>query len=158
LLLALFPKNQYNDLETIVLILHPGGTSFPKGVGQHMGTEGVIRTILLVDIVALALLSLIFLRQRRMDWISFCFWGLLALLVPVLGPFLVIANRPGEWNPSFTWTSDFRRFAGWVQRLLPTPPSPKKLGTLDRARMRKRKQQNQYAQAAWHEKDKLRKK
>ena len=124
-----------------------------------MGNDGVIRTILLVDIVAMALLSLIYLRQRRMDWVSYCFWGLLAVLVPVLGPFMVIANRPGEWNPSFKLTGDFLRIASWVQRILPNPPPVKKLGALDRARVRKRKQQqNQYVQDARREKDNLRKK
>jgi hypothetical protein len=138
--------------------MYPGGISFNKGARQFMSTEGVIRIILLVDIVAMALLSLFYLRQRRMNWAAFCGWGLLALLVPVLGPFIVIANRPGEWDPSFSLTGDFRRMVMWVQRVLPGPPPSRKLGTLDRARMRKRKRlQNKYAKDSTGEKGKLRK-
>jgi hypothetical protein len=34
-----------------------------------------------------------------MSWAAYFGWGFLALLLPVLGPFLVIVNRPGEWHP-----------------------------------------------------------
>ena len=90
-----------------------------------MGTTGVIRTVLLVDIVALALLALIYLRQRRLSMMEYFGWGMLALLIPVLGPFLVISNRPGEWDPSFSLGSDARRvaefFSQFINRLLPQP-------------------------------------
>jgi 4-amino-4-deoxy-L-arabinose transferase-like glycosyltransferase len=49
--------------------------------------------------VLMALLAMFYLRQRRMHWSSFSLWILLALIVPVIGPFLVIVNRPGEWHP-----------------------------------------------------------
>jgi hypothetical protein len=104
-----------------------------------MGTAGVIRTFLLVDIIAMALLALFFLRQRRMSWSSYCCWGLLAICVPVLGPFLVIANRPGEWDPTFSLLADFKQLAFWAHRLLPGAPPVKKLGTLERARLRRMK-------------------
>jgi hypothetical protein len=102
-----------------------------------MGTAGVVRTILLVDIVAMALFSLFYLRQRRMSWPSFCCWGLLAIIIPVLGPFLVITNRPGEWDPDFSISSEIKQLVSWARRLLPDPPPMKKMGTLDRARMRR---------------------
>lgn len=104
-----------------------------------MGAAGVIRTILLIDIAALALLAIFYLRQRRMSLSAFCGWGLLALLVPVLGPFLVISNRPGQWNPSFSVIGDFKRLVLWTRRLLPESPPPHKVGTLDRARMRRQR-------------------
>lgn len=123
-----------------------------------MSTDGIIRIILLVDIAAMALLSIFYLRQRRLDWVSFFCWGLVALFVPVLGPFIVIANRPGEWDPSFSLAGEFRRVVSWVQRLLPSAPPDKKLGKLDRARMRKRKRlNNQFAQDASYKEEKLRK-
>jgi len=104
-----------------------------------MGTAGVIRTILLVDIVAMALLALFYLRQRQMSWSSYCCWGLLAVIVPVLGPFLVIANRPGEWNPQFSLVADLKRLGIWARRLLPGAPPVKRMGTLERARLRRQK-------------------
>lgn len=102
-----------------------------------MGTPGVIRTILLVDIILLALLALFYLRQRRMSWSSYCCWGLLAILVPVLGPFLVVANRPGEWDENFSFAEDARRLIVWTRRLLPDAPPAKKLSRLERARRRR---------------------
>lgn len=74
-----------------------------------MDTAGVIRSILLIDMVALALLALFYLRQRRMSWMSLLGWGLLAVLLPVLGPFLVIATRPGEWHPDPFPSTQLRR-------------------------------------------------
>ncbi len=64
-----------------------------------MTTAGVIRIVLLIDIIMMALLAVIYLRQRRMDWPGYCFWGLMALALPVIGPFLVIACHPGERHP-----------------------------------------------------------
>jgi hypothetical protein len=115
------------------------GKHSQKEPGISMGTAGVIRTILLVDIVIMAVLALAYLRQRRMSWSAFCCWGLLAIGVPVLGPFLVIANRPGEWDPSFSLAADFIQLIAWSRRLLPGAPPAKKLGTLERARLRRQK-------------------
>ena len=100
---------------------------------------GVIRTILWVDIVTMALLSLIYLRQRRMSWAAFICWGVLAMFVPVLGPFLVISNRPGEWDPTFSFSDTFKGLVQLVQRILPGPPPVKKISRLDRVRQRRKK-------------------
>ena len=108
-----------------------------------MDTAGAIRTILLVDIVTLSLLAVVYLRQRRMGWMAYCGWGLLALFVPVLGPFLVIANRPGQWDPDFSLMADLRRGVHLLRRLLPEQvhlpkrSKGKKLSRLDRARQRR---------------------
>lgn len=85
-------------------------------------TAGVIRAILVVDIVAMALLALVYLRQRRMHWTAFVGWGLLAVCLPVLGPFLVLSTRPGEWNPDFTFSGEMKRLSGGLRRLLPEAP------------------------------------
>lgn len=100
-----------------------------------MITAGVVRILLIVDMVAMALLALVYLRQRRMRWAAYCCWGLLAVGVPVLGPFLLIANRPGVWDPTFSIRNDFTRFGSWLRRLLPEPMS--KMSRLDRARKRR---------------------
>ncbi len=106
-----------------------------------MEKAGVIRAILLVDIVAMALLAVIYLRQRRMNWVSYIYWGLLAIGIPVLGPFIVIASRPGEWNASFSFSADFRQIITWARRLLPEGTPSRKLGALDRARQRRLRKQ-----------------
>jgi hypothetical protein len=56
----------------------------------------LIRVFLLVDIVAMALLAFFYLRQRKLSTSEYIRFGLLALFVPLLGPFLVIIFRPGE--------------------------------------------------------------
>ena len=40
-------------------------------------------------------LSLFYLRYRRCSWLEILGWGFVALAIPVLGPFFVIAARPG---------------------------------------------------------------
>lgn len=42
------------------------------------------------------MLAVLYLRQRKLSTLAFVLWGVLALVVPVIGPFLVIASRPGE--------------------------------------------------------------
>jgi hypothetical protein len=134
-----FKKINTMDYKQLFLFSGQVGHSSQKEPGNSMGTAAVIRTILLVDIVAMALLALFYLRQRRMSWTSYCCWGLLAIGVPVLGPFLLIANRPGEWNPGFSLLADFRQLASWARCLLPGEPPIKKLGTLDKVRLRRQK-------------------
>lgn len=101
-----------------------------------MITAGVVRLFLIVDIAALSLLALIYLRQRRMSSRAWAGWGLLALFVPVLGPFLVIANRPGDWDPEFSIKSDFGRVGAFLRCLFPEPPP--KVTRLERARERRK--------------------
>lgn len=100
-------------------------------------TAGEVRILLIIDIAAMALLALIYLRQRKLSWVGYCCWGLLAVGIPVLGPFLLIASRPGEWNPSFSVGKDAARMINWLRRLLPEQP-PKK-SRLDRVRERRGK-------------------
>jgi hypothetical protein len=67
------------------------------GVRLMSGNE-IIRLVLLADILVMLFLAVFYLRQRRLSVLEFFIWVLLALVVPVLGPFLVIAARPGRWN------------------------------------------------------------
>lgn len=60
-----------------------------------MDTTEVIRTMLLVVVVGMALLAFFYLSRRQMSCPAYLAWGMLATLIPVLGPFLVIAMRPG---------------------------------------------------------------
>jgi hypothetical protein len=52
--------------------------------------------LLIFDIFSLALLAVFYLRKRQLSWFEYLFWGLLALIIPVLGPFVVIASKPGN--------------------------------------------------------------
>ncbi len=107
-----------------------------------MSTAAVVRTILWVDIIGMSLFALLYLRQRRLSWWGYWGWGLLALLLPVLGPFLVIANRPGEWKPAFSFRDDFQTLANFFRQLLPDPKAQRKMGTLDQARVRRQRRGN----------------
>lgn len=60
-----------------------------------MATADLIRVILLLVIVAMGLLAMFFLRGRVLSWGAYLGWGIFAVLIPVFGPFLVIALRPG---------------------------------------------------------------
>ena len=55
----------------------------------------VLRALLLFSILSMAFLSFYFLSRRRLSWGEYLFLGLVSALVPVLGPFVVIAMRPG---------------------------------------------------------------
>lgn len=107
-----------------------------------MITADVVRVMLFVEVVVTALLALVYLWQRQMSRMAFFCWGMLALLVPVLGPFMVIASRPGKWNPSFTFSAaarDLFSLAGdALHRFLPVEPSKKK--RTHAARLRERRQ------------------
>jgi len=58
--------------------------------------EAFILRILLATygLIALAI-SLFYLRYRRVTWGEYTFWAIVAVVLPVLGPFFVIAARPG---------------------------------------------------------------
>ena len=56
----------------------------------------ILRILLVVVILGMALLAVDFLRRRQLSMLQYCLWGLLALMVPVVGPFVVIACRPGR--------------------------------------------------------------
>jgi hypothetical protein len=62
--------------------------------GWVMNAE-LIRVFLMADILAMALLAFFYLRQRKLTINEYIQYGLLALLVPLLGPFLVIVLKPG---------------------------------------------------------------
>jgi hypothetical protein len=106
-----------------------------------MATADVVRTLLIVDIVGLALLALVYLWQRRMSRMQILGWSVLALVVPVMGPFMVIASRPGKWDPDFSYKDLFKRLASYTQRLLPTAP---KMSRADRARMRRKVREREH--------------
>mgnify|MGYP007084768462 CR=1 FL=1 len=56
----------------------------------------ILRALLLTAILCMAFLSFVYLSRRRLSWNQYLLWGLFSALVPVFGPFLVIALRPGS--------------------------------------------------------------
>jgi hypothetical protein len=59
-------------------------------------TADTLLTLLLASICGMLVLAVLYLNQRKLSTLSFVLWGLLALSIPLLGPYLVIALRPGE--------------------------------------------------------------
>jgi hypothetical protein len=55
-----------------------------------------LHLLLVLFLLAMTLLSVVYLRRRQMAFSSFALWGLLAVLLPAIGPFLVIVLRPGR--------------------------------------------------------------
>ena len=56
---------------------------------------------LFATMAGMALLAAFYLRRRELRTAQYLSWGLLALLVPLLGPFLVILNHPGRLREQF---------------------------------------------------------
>lgn len=50
----------------------------------------ILRFCLAFTITAMALLAIAALRQRRLSLAAFTWWGLLAVCLPLVGPFLVL--------------------------------------------------------------------
>ena len=46
-------------------------------------------------LVGMALLAVFYLRGRRLSLLGYLAWGLVALLIPAVGPFIVILAHPG---------------------------------------------------------------
>ena len=61
-----------------------------------MTTADLIRILLLLDVVGMGLMGMFYLSRRRLGWAAYLAWGILAASVPIFGPFVVIALRPGR--------------------------------------------------------------
>jgi len=83
-----------------------------------MDASVILRVLLVITIVALAVVALLYLRRRQLEARDYLAWGLLAVCVPLLGPFLVIACRPGRWRTRQRGLPQHQRsFAQVVSRL-----------------------------------------
>lgn len=60
----------------------------------------ILRTLLAVYAIGAFVLTLFYLHYRRCSALEYILWGTIALVVPVLGPFFVIAARPGPKRPN----------------------------------------------------------
>lgn len=59
-------------------------------------TTDILRALLYVVLFGMLLIAVLYLRQRKLSKVAYVLWGILALIVPVVGPYIVIASRPGE--------------------------------------------------------------
>ncbi len=59
-----------------------------------------MRFLLSACIVAMALLAILYLYRRELNTLEIIGWGLLILVLPLLGPFLAIYLRPGSARQS----------------------------------------------------------
>lgn len=59
-------------------------------------TSDLMRALLILCILGMALLAANYLRRREMSLTEYIGWGLLIVLLPLLGPFLVIVYHPGK--------------------------------------------------------------
>ncbi len=59
-------------------------------------TPDVIRLLLAIGLLCMAILAIHYLRRRELTITEYIGWGLLIVLLPLLGPFLVIFYQPGK--------------------------------------------------------------
>jgi hypothetical protein len=59
-------------------------------------TPDVIRLLLAIGLLSMAILAIVYLRRRELTIKEYIGWGLLIVLLPLLGPFLVIFSQPGK--------------------------------------------------------------
>jgi hypothetical protein len=59
-------------------------------------TSEVMRALLVICVLGMALLAALYLRKRQLTVGEYIGWGLLAVMLPLLGPFLVILYKPGK--------------------------------------------------------------
>jgi hypothetical protein len=64
-----------------------------------MSTQ-ILQYLLVGCMVGMALLAVFYLLGRRLTLIGYLAWGLVALLIPAVGPFIVILAHPGERRES----------------------------------------------------------
>jgi hypothetical protein len=55
-----------------------------------------MRLLLLLCMLAMVLLAAFDLRRQNLPPLVYVFWGLVAILVPIAGPFAVIWIKPGN--------------------------------------------------------------
>jgi len=61
-----------------------------------MNGEAFLQALLILDGVGMFSLAVVYLARRRLTWLQYLGWGLVAVIFPILGPFIVIANHPGK--------------------------------------------------------------
>ena len=61
-----------------------------------LSTPELLRILLAATLIGLALFAGLYLNRRQLTSLETLGWGLVVLMVPLLGPFLVILAKPGK--------------------------------------------------------------
>lgn len=56
----------------------------------------IMRWFMVICLFGMAVLAALFLRRRRLSFMAYMGWGLLIVMLPYLGPFLVLMMQPGS--------------------------------------------------------------
>lgn len=56
----------------------------------------LMRQLLIVCMMLMAILAVLYLRGRRMALGKFALLGMVVILIPIIGPFIVIWMKPGD--------------------------------------------------------------
>jgi hypothetical protein len=58
-------------------------------------SASTMRILLVISMLGMAWLAVLFLRKRNLTARAYLVWGFLIILLPALGPFLVLFIKPG---------------------------------------------------------------
>jgi hypothetical protein len=56
----------------------------------------MMRLLILLCMFSMSLLAAFFLRRRGISPLAYAGWGILTMLLPLVGPFLVVLYQPGQ--------------------------------------------------------------
>ena len=56
----------------------------------------LMRSFLLACMLIMAVLAVFYLRRRKLTHLAYILWGLVAILIPIIGPFMIVWMKPGE--------------------------------------------------------------
>ena len=59
-------------------------------------SPNLMRLLLLICMLSMVVLAAFYLRRRGLSTMAYVLWGLAAILIPIVGPFMVIWMRPGS--------------------------------------------------------------
>ncbi len=63
-------------------------------------SANTMRILLFICLLGMSLLAAFYLRRRKLTFQEYLGWGLLVVLVPLIGPFLVLMAAPGKPDAS----------------------------------------------------------
>jgi hypothetical protein len=68
----------------------------------------VMQVFLILSVLGMALFAYLYLRRRELTFLEYLRWGLIIVLLPLVGPFLMILALPGKARKSHSHLNKFR--------------------------------------------------